>query len=103
MNEDDRRLFSETVLVMNGLRSEMQEFRGEMREFKTQSMVRLKALEEDQVECQKNPNVCATARLVETHISGHKGGKSFVVSIWAVCISTVMCVFTIVMTLVRRS
>ncbi len=103
MNEEDRRLLSETVSVMNGLRSDMQEFRGEMREFKQQSLVRITSLESDQVECQKNPSVCATARLLESHLSGHKGGKSFAVSIWAVCVSTVMCIFTLVMTLIKRS
>jgi hypothetical protein len=103
MNEEDRKLLAETVNVMNGLRSDMQEFRGEMREFKQQSLVRITSLESDQVECQKHPSVCATARLLESHISGHKGGKSFAVSIWAVCVSTVMCVFTLVMALVKRS
>jgi hypothetical protein len=81
----------------------MQEFRGEMREFKQQSLVRITALESDQVECQKNPTVCATARLLENHLQGHKGGKSLAVSIWAVCVSTVMCVFTLVMAFVKRS
>jgi len=103
MNEEDRKLLAEPVNVMNGLRSDMQEFRGEMREFKQQSLVRITSLESDQVECQKHPTVCATARLLESHISGHKGGKSFAVSIWAVCVSTVMCVFTLVMALVKRS
>lgn len=103
MNDEDRKLLAETVNVMNGLRSDMQEFRGEMREFKQQSLVRITSLESDQVECQKHPSVCATARLLESHISGHKGGKSFIVSIWAVCVSTVMCVFTLVMALVKRS
>ncbi len=103
MNDEDRKLLAETVNVMNGLRSDMQEFRGEMREFKQQSLVRITSLESDQVECQKHPSVCATARLLESHISGHKGGKSFAVSIWAVCVSTVMCVFTFVMALVKRS
>ena len=103
MNEEDRKLLAETVNVMNGLRSDMQEFRGEMREFKQQSLVRITSLESDQVECQKHPSVCATARLLESHISGHKGGKSFAVSIWAVCVSTLMCVFTLVMALVKRS
>jgi len=103
MNEEDRKLLAETVNVMNGLRSDMQEFRGEMREFKQQSLVRITSLESDQVECQKHPSVCATARLLESHLSGHKGGKSFAVSIWAVCVSTVMCVFTLVMALVKRS
>lgn len=81
MNDEDRKLFAETVNVMNGLRSDMQEFRGEMREFKQQSIVRITSLETDQVECQKHPSVCATARLLESHISGHKGGKSLAVSI----------------------
>jgi len=103
MNDEDRKLLAETVNVMNGLRSDMQEFRGEMREFKQQSLVRITSLESDQVECQKHPSVCATARLLESHLSGHKGGKSFAVSIWAVCVSTVMCVFTLVMALVKRS
>jgi len=103
MNDEDRKLFAETVNVMNGLRSDMQEFRGEMREFKQQSIVRITSLETDQVECQKHPSVCATARLLESHISGHKGGKSLAVSIWAVCVSTVMCIFTLIMALVKRS
>ena len=103
MNEEDRKLLAETVNVMNGLRSDMQEFRGEMREFKQQSLVRITSLESDQVECQKHPSVCATARLLESHISGQNFGKSFAVSIWAVCVSTVMCVFTLVMALVKRS
>jgi hypothetical protein len=103
MNDEDRKLLAETVSVMNGLRSDMQEFRGEMREFKQQSIVRMTSLESDQVECQKHPSVCATARLLESHISGHKGGKSLAVSIWAVCVSTVMCVFTLIMALVKRS
>lgn len=103
MNDEDRKLFAETVNVMNGLRLDMQEFRGEMREFKQQSIVRIASLETDQVECQKHPSVCATARLLESHISGHKGGKSLAVSIWAVCVSTVMCVFTLIMALVKRS
>jgi hypothetical protein len=110
VNEDDRKLIAETVSVMNGLRSDMQEFRcetkwfrDEMREFKQNTLLRITALESDQVECQKNPTVCATARLVEGHLSGHKGGKSFAVSIWAVCVSTAMCVFTIVMELTKRS
>ena len=103
MNDEDRKLLSETVSVMNGLRSDMQEFRGEMREFKQQSLVRITTLEGEQVECQKNPSVCATARLLESHLGGHKGGKSLAVSIWAVCISTVMCVFTLVMAFIKRS
>ncbi len=103
MNEEDRKLFSETVNVMNGLRLDMQEFRGEMREFKQQSLVRITSLETDQVECQKHPSVCATARMIESHISGHKGGKSLAVSIWAVCVSTVMCVFTLAMAFFKRS
>jgi hypothetical protein len=103
VNEEDRKLITETVSVMNDLRSDMQEFRGEMREFKQQSLVRITSLESDQVECQKHPSVCATARLLESHISGHKGGKSFAVSLWAVCVSTVMCVFTLVMAFLKRS
>lgn len=103
MNEEDRKLLADTVSVMNGLRSDMQEFRGEMREFKQQSLVRITALESDQVECQKNPTVCATARLFENHLQGHKGGKSLAVSIWAVCVSTVMCAFTLIMAFVKRS
>ena len=103
MNDEDRKLLSDAVSVMNGLRSDMQEFRGEMREFKNQTVVRITALEKDLVECQKNPTVCATARLLENHLAGHKGGKSLAVSIWAVCVSSVMCVFTILITLVRRS
>ena len=103
MNEEDRKLLADTVSVMNGLRSDMQEFRGEMREFKQQSLVRITALESDQVECQKNPTVCATARLLENHLQGHKGGKSLAVSIWAVCVSTVMCAFTLIMAFVKRS
>ncbi len=110
MNDEDRKLFAETVNVMNGLRSDMQEFRcethafrAEMREFKQQSIVRITSLETDQVECQKHPSVCATARLLESHISGHKGGKSLAVSIWAVCVSTVMCIFTLIMAFVKRS
>lgn len=103
MNEEDRKLFSETVNVMNGLRLDMQEFRGEMREFKQQSLVRITSLETDQVECQKHPSVCATARMIESHISGHKGGKSLAVSIWAVCVSTVMCVFSLAMAFFKRS
>ena len=103
MNDEDRKLLADAVSVMNDLRSDMQEFRGEMKEFKQQSLVRITALESDQVECQKNPTVCATARLLETHLQGHKGGKNFVVSIWAVCVSTVMCVFTLIMAFVKRS
>jgi hypothetical protein len=102
VNEEDRKLLADTVSVMNGLRSDMQEFRGEMREFKQQSLVRITALESDQVECQKNPTVCATARLLENHLQGHKGGKSLAVSIWAVCVSTVMCAFTLIMAFVKR-
>ena len=102
MNEEDRRLFADTVAVMNGLRSDLQEFRGEMREFKQQSVVRITALEDETVECQKNPSVCATARLLESHIQGHKGGKSFAVSVWAVCVSSAMCLFTVIMSIVKR-
>lgn len=73
-----------------------------MREFKQQSLVRITSLESDQVECQKHPSVCATARLLESHISGTRAGRA-AASIWAVCVSTVMCVFTLVMALVKRS
>ncbi len=103
MNDDDRKLVADAVSVMNGLRGDMQEFRGEMKEFKQQSLVRITALETGQVECQKDPTVCATARLLENHIAGHKGGKGLAVSIWSVCVSTVMCVFTLVMAFVKRS
>lgn len=103
MNDEDRKLLADAVSVMNSLRSDMQEFRGEMKEFKQQSLVRITSLESDQVECQKNPTVCATARLLETHLQGHKGGKGFAVSIWAVCVSTVMCVFTLIIAFVKRS
>ena len=89
--------------MMNGLRSDMQEFRGEMREFKQQTVLRISSLEEDQGGCQKNPSICATARLLNSHIDGHKGGKSFAISIWAVCISTVMCMYTLIMTIINRS
>ena len=103
MNDDDRKLLADALSVMNDLRADMQEFRGEMKEFKQQSLVRITALESDQVECQKNPTVCATARLLENHLQGHKGGKSLAVSIWAVCVSTVMCAFTLIMAFVKRS
>ena len=103
MNEEERRLIADTVAVMSDLRSDMQEFRGEMKEFKQHTLVRITELERDQVECQKNPTVCATARLLESHLQGHKSGKGIAVSIWAVCVSSVMCVFTIVMALVKRS
>ena len=102
MNDDDRKLLADAVGVMNDLRADMQEFRGEMKEFKQQSLVRITALESDQVECQKNPTVCATARLLENHLAGHKGGKGLAVSIWAVCVSTVMCAFTLIMAFVKR-
>lgn len=103
MDDEDRKLITETVSVINGLRSDMQEFRGEMREFKQQTLVRITSLEGDQVECQKNPTVCATARLLESHLRGHTGGKSLAVSIWAVCVSTVTCVFTLVIAFIKRS
>ena len=97
MDEMDRMLITETVSVMHGLRADMREFRGEMKEFKEQTIVRVTALEERQMECQKNPSTCATARVVENHLAGHKGNRGLAVSIWAVCISTVMCVFTLAM------
>jgi len=102
LTEEDRRMLADTVAVMNGLRFDMQEFRGEMREFKQQSVVRISSLEHEQGECQKNPSVCATARLLESHIQGHKGGKSFAVSVWAVCVSSAMCLFTVIMSIVKR-
>ena len=61
-----------------------------------------RSLEDETVECQKNPSVCATARLLESHIQGHKGGKSFAVSVWAVCVSSAMCLFTVIMSIVKR-
>ena len=110
MDDEDRKILADAVGVMNDLRSDMREFRcetkwfrDEMREFKENTLVRITSLEENQLECQKNPTVCATARLLENHLAGHKGGKSLTVSIWAVCVSTVMCIFTIFMTFVKRS
>jgi len=110
VNDDDRQLLAEAMSAMHGLscemrefRSETQLFRGEMREFKEHALVRINALENDQVECQKNPTVCATARLVGSHLAGHTGGKSFAVSVWAVCVSTVMCAGTLIMAFMKRS
>lgn len=110
MNAGERKIIAEAVEVMHGLRGEMQEFRGEMREFKENSyefkqtvITRITGLETGATECQKNPAICATARALEGHLKEHKSGKGLVVSIWAVCISTMMSVFTIVMTLVKRS
>ncbi len=110
MNADERRIIAEAVEVMHGLRGEMQEFRGEMREFKENSsefkqtvITRITGLETGATECQKNPAICATARALESHMKEHKGAKGLAVSIWAVCVSTMMCIFTIVITLVKRS
>lgn len=103
MNEEDRELLAENLRAMHELNAEMREFRGEMREFKTQTVLRVSALEESQNDCQKNPTVCATARALEAHTRNHASGKSFAVSLWAVCVSTVMCVFTLVMALIKRS
>lgn len=108
MTDGDRKILADTVQVINGLRQDMQEFRcetqmfrGEMREFKDQSLGRLSVLESDQSACQKDPTICATARLLEQHLQGHKGGKNLAVSLWAVCVSTLMCVFTIAMNLLK--
>lgn len=103
MNEEDRELLSENLRAMNELNFEMREFRGEMREFKTQTLLRVTALEESHNECQKNPTVCATARGLEAHTRNHTSGKSLAVSLWAACVSTAMCVFTLVMALIKRS
>ncbi len=103
MNDSDRRLVNDTMTVMNALRSDMQEFRGEMREFKQQTIERISTLESDQVECQKNPSVCSTARLLESHIASHTGQKSRTVSIWAVCISCLMFLYTLFSGLFKRS
>ncbi len=103
MNEDERKLITETMNVMHGLRSEMQEFRGEMKEFKQTAVIRITGLEAAANECQKNPAVCANARALDAHLKDHKGNKGLAVSIWAVCVSTVMCAFTIVMALMKRS
>ena len=103
MNDEDRALLTENLRAMNELNFEMREFRGEMREFKTQTVQRVTALEESQNDCQKNPTVCATARTLEAHTRNHASGKSLAVSIWAVCVSTAMCVFTLVMALIKRS
>ena len=103
MNEEDRALLTENLHAMNELNFEMREFRCEMREFKTQTIQRITALEETENDCQKNPTVCATARSLEAHTRNHTTGKSFAVSLWAVCVSTAMCVFTLVMALIKRS
>lgn len=110
MNEDDRKLIADTVNVMHELRGEMQEFRGEMKEFKensnefrSQTIAQLAGLELSASECQRNPTVCATARSLDSHVKEHKRSTGLAVSIWAVCVSTMMCVFTIVMTLMKRS
>ena len=103
MNEEDRELLAENLRAMHELNAEMREFRGEMREFKNRTVQRVTALEESQNDCQKNPTVCATARSLEAHTRNHATGKSFAVSLWAVCVSTVMCVFTLVLAFIKRS
>lgn len=103
MNESDRRLVSDTMTVMNALRSDMQEFRGEMREFKNQTLERITTLEGDQVECQKNPSVCSTARLLESHIAGHKGSKRNTIAVLAVCVSSLMFLYTLLTGIFKRS
>lgn len=103
MNESDRRLVTDTMLVMNALRSDMQEFRGEMKEFKNQTLERITTLEEDQVECQKNPSVCSTARLLESHISGHQGNRRNTIALWAVCVSGLMFLYTVLTAIFKRS
>lgn len=110
MNDDDRLLLTENLRAMNELNAEMREFRcetkwfrAEMNEFKTQTVLRIRALEETQNDCQKNPTVCATARNLEAHTRNHATGKSFAVALWAVCVSTAMCVFSLVMAFIKRS
>ena len=103
MIESDRKLIGEAVGAMYGLRAEMQEFRGEMREFKQQTITRIAGLEEEAGECQKNPAVCATSRSLECHLQGHKSGKSLAVSLWAACVSTAMCAFNIALAVLKRS
>ncbi len=102
MEEEDRRLIADTVNVMHELRSELLEFRGEMKEFKTQAVTRLNSLETEQAECQKNPTVCATARSLDAHTRGHAGAKSLAISIWAACVSNVMCAFTLFMAFIKK-
>ena len=110
MSESERILIRESIAVMNDLRADLsefkeysKEFRGEMREFKQTAINRIAGLEVSSSECQKNPTSCANARALDAHMKDHTRGKGYAVSVWAVCTSTVMCVFTIVMTLVKRS
>ncbi len=109
MTDDDRALLADAMRAMGELNADLRAFRAEMREFKTSSrefksetFARMGALESDRMACQKDPTVCATARLLDSHVASHAGDKSRAVSVWAACVSTVMCAATLISTLVKR-
>ena len=69
------------VKSINDLKVELSGFRSEMKEFKKAIEKKVECLDNRSVQCQFNPNVCATARRLEEHIKSDNGkaGKTMAV------------------------
>ena len=88
MNEEDRKLLRETIGEMGGLKADLGEFRGEMREFKTTMVDRVKRIEERQDRQQSDPETCVTGRTLLDHIAEHGKTRKKTIGILSLLVSS---------------
>ena len=86
---------------LNGLQVEVSGFRAEMKEFKKTVEKKIDSLDSRSVACQFNPNVCATARRLETHIKADSGKAGRNMALIACVISCFNVAVTVITLIVR--
>lgn len=83
MNNEDRQLVSKLL-------REISELRGEMKEFKEQTIYRLNTVEARCEERQNDPSVCTVGRSLKEHTDAHGKQKKSVISVIALVLQTAM-------------
>ena len=86
---------------INDLNVELSGFRSEMKEFKKAIEKKVECLDNRSVQCQVNPNVCATARRLEEHIKADSGKAGKTMAVIACVISCFNVALTVITLIVR--
>lgn len=87
------------VKSLNDLKVELSGFRSEMKEFKKAIEKKVDCLDNRSVQCQFNPNVCATARRLEEHIktdAGKSGRTTAVIACVISCFNVGLTLITLI-------
>ena len=89
------------VKSLNDLNVELSGFRSEMKEFKKAIEKKVECLDNRSIQCQFNPNVCATARRLEEHIKADAGKSGRTTAVIACVISCFNVAVTLITLIVR--